>query len=185
MGLLHLYMSARGRISRKAWWLGAIGLGAGYLLLRQALGLILQYEPIAASSGDATAQLSWVTEDSHSLHTLLSVILTAITCVLGYFLSVKRRQDRGARGWDVAIAFGVPVVLALLAYASLLLPSRDTAPTGPDGLSLTLFLFSAYIYQPFALYVVVVLGLLKGTNGPNRFGPDPLSAQPVLKQEAS
>lgn len=186
MRLLDLYFGVHGRVSRRTWWFGAIGLALAFQVLRLPLMQLLRYERQVAAPENDLVSLSWVTDESHLQFIVANTLLAAVACVMGYCLSIKRRHDRNASGWDVGVLFAVPVAFGLLKIGSLLLPLGDQAPVGPDGFAVTLFVFAGYVYQPFALYVIVVLGLLKGTNGANRFGPDPLVAPaPPVTEESS
>lgn len=185
MRLLHLYTRVHGRISRKTWSLGAVALVVVYLIVRQALQLIVQYEPVDGLAEASSVSLVWATEGSLWMHRVASLVLSVIFSLLAYCLSVKRRHDRNAGGWEVAVLLGLPPLLGLFGLMQTLFPSA-APPTGPNEDGLWLFLLTGYTYQPFAIYVLVLLGLLKGTVGPNDYGPDSLTTVlPANTQEAT
>lgn len=173
MRLLHLYTRVNGRISRKTWWLGAASLLVAYLIIRQALQLIMQYEPLDGSAEASSVSLVWATEGSLWMHRVAGLALSVVFSFLAYCLSVKRRHDRNAGGWEIAVLLGLPPLLGLFGLIQALLPPVPP-PTGPNEGGLWLFVLAGYIYQPFAICALVLLGLLKGTIGPNDYGPDPL-----------
>lgn len=176
MTILHLYTSTSGRISRKTWWLGAIGLTIIYLIARQLLGLIVQYEPAPIKTGEGvTAYLSWATDNSLWWHSTASLIWSVAFSALVYCLSVKRRHDRNGNGWDIALVLVLPILLGLFGLIQSLLPSPPPR-SGPNEGALWVFLLAGYIYQPFAIYVLVMLGLVKGSKHDNDYGPSPLPA---------
>ena len=96
------------------------------------------------------------------------VVVAAYFVYPGYCLAVKRRHDRNSRGIDVLIYLSLNFLLTVL---FLLFPPVIDA-TG--SLSSPLFLIPAAAAAVFAVYFLVVLGFLAGTNGENRFGPAPV-----------
>lgn len=185
MTILQLFTSTAGRISRQTWWFGAAGLAVVYLIVTRLLGLILQYERVSPDPSDVATfrmEYTWATTESLWWHSMASLAWSVVFSALAWGLCVKRRHDRASNGWDVAIVLVVPILLSLIGLVQSLLPVAPSS--GPDAYALGVFLLTGYIYSPFALYVLVVLGLLKGTAGPNRYGSDPLaSAPPTNPQE--
>jgi uncharacterized membrane protein YhaH (DUF805 family) len=83
-----------------------------------------------------------------------------------FALAVKRANDRNLSPWVVALFFAGNVALDLFT----LLNGPIDAANPINGL----------ILIPFALLgvaLIVELGFRRGTSGPNRFGPDPLSGK--------
>jgi uncharacterized membrane protein YhaH (DUF805 family) len=83
-----------------------------------------------------------------------------------FALAVKRANDRNLSPWVVALFFAGNVALDLF---TLLNGPIDTANP-----------INGLILIPFALLgvaLIVELGFRRGTSGPNRFGPDPLSGK--------
>lgn len=183
--LLRLFTSTSGRISRQIWWLGATVLFLLNWVANRLLGLILRYEAvpmkdIGATQGptEFTVSLSWVTDDSRWRHGLASLGWSVVLSGLAWCLCVKRRHDRDANGWEVALALAIPILVSLIDL------TRDvfrTAPLPfPDEYSIGASFLVTYLYASFVLYVLVLLGLLKGTPGPNQYGPQ----QPVSPANA-
>jgi uncharacterized membrane protein YhaH (DUF805 family) len=79
---------------------------------------------------------------------LLTVIVVAI----------KRLHDRNKSGWWLTLLFGVPILLNAGAYS--------VVSDEPLYLTVPALLIN--------LWVLVELGFLRGSRGPNRFGEDPI-----------
>lgn len=75
-------------------------------------------------------------------------------------LAVKREHDRDGSGWRSVAILGGVTGLGLL---------QDYLPGLPDAAHLLM----TVIGVAGLLYLLVVLGILDGTPGPNRFGPSP------------
>ena len=76
-------------------------------------------------------------------------------------LAAKRLHDRDKSAWWLLLFYLVPAVLDATAQA-----------LGEATGALVLTLLGAAI----SIWAMIELGFLKGTQGPNRFGPDPLGA---------
>ena len=170
MGLASFYLSMRGRIGRRAWWLGNIGLlVVGWVVQAGVLTLMgidprLALDP-AAPQGVDTA-IAWV---GGSVWVLLLWPQLA--------LGVKRRHDRGSRGFDV-VAWVVLTGLVQLALGlGIHLPTTTGAASEP-GVAAFYFLV---VFGLASISMLVILGVLKGTARGSRFGPPPGSrtATPV------
>jgi uncharacterized membrane protein YhaH (DUF805 family) len=88
-------------------------------------------------------------------------------------ISIKRRHDRNNNGLDVWIYFALVVIVQLISALGVGMSTMDVGGTaipvpGPIVTGLGL------IVGIYAIYLLVVLGFLKGTAGPNNYGPDPL-----------
>jgi uncharacterized membrane protein YhaH (DUF805 family) len=80
--------------------------------------------------------------------------------VLCSHLSIKRLHDRNKSGWWMALFFIVPSLLGKLSDRL----GDQTAVFIVSGIGLGL-----------SVWCFVEIFCLKGTKGPNRFGPDPLA----------
>jgi uncharacterized membrane protein YhaH (DUF805 family) len=100
----------------------------------------------------------------------LSVKLTvAVALVLAYptyALMAKRFQDRDKPGW---LAF---FPLAAI-YGMNMLETAGIIHSEPEN---TTYVLMSLLVIGLSLWALVELGILRGTHGPNRFGPDPLGA---------
>lgn len=83
-----------------------------------------------------------------------------------FALAVKRAHDRNRTAWMPAIFFALVVAVNYMQLAGFH-EDFDEKPTITFGIVSVIFL-------GFAIYGFVVWGCLRGTTGPNRYGPDPL-----------
>ena len=164
MDFKYLYLSTAGRISRKTWWLGVIGLFIIALILGLVIGLIGGVTGLAGSAFGLG---------------LLSLISTAIVIYPSYCLSMKRLHDRGR-----------PEVLALIFIApSLATPVLQMLGLTGSVSTIEVFGIEAEAYQANAfgqlvsavtllvgLWALFELGIMKGQSGPNEHGADPLGS---------
>jgi len=155
MNLGHLLFGFEGRINRLPYWLSGIALGA---VMAIAIGVLYSTVPVSP----------WVTV----LPTLL--VLWPLTAT-----SVKRAHDRNRTPWILAPTFVAEFVLIVLAFTgSEPIKIGDSSSAAmPEGAALFIFVLAVLNFA-YQLYLLVELGFLRGTIGPNRYGPDPL-AEPI------
>jgi uncharacterized membrane protein YhaH (DUF805 family) len=158
--LVSLYTSTEGRIGRGQWWLGAIILVVIVIVVTLIIDAILGISmmPDMAALADPARQgavmaglqkAGWV-----------SLIVALLAAYPNYALGVKRRHDRDNNGVDLIVFIVLQLVYSLL------------VPIGMAGNMI--YNVIGIIFLVFAIYMLVVLGFLKGTAGPNQYGPDPL-----------
>ena len=125
-----LFLSYSGRIGRLTYWvsllvLGAIQLGAIYLLLLPTLGDLAHLAPHSQALNQAIL-----------MRVLLPCGIIAVLFLYPtYAVTTKRWHDRDKSGWWSLIAL-IPII--------------------------------------GSIWLLVELGFLKGTPGPNAYGPDPV-----------
>jgi uncharacterized membrane protein YhaH (DUF805 family) len=78
----------------------------------------------------------------------------------GVAIGIKRLHDREKSGWWLLLFWVLPTILS-------------AAGSALGGIGLVLSLASLAI----SIWALVELGCLKGTTGPNMYGPDPLPAE--------
>ena len=147
-----LYTTTDGRIARKQWWLGVVGLIIASIVLSLILGLV----GLGGTSG-------WG-----------QLIAYVILFYPGWCLGIKRRQDRDNNAMDFKILMGASGLLTLVQALGIGVTMTDLgngvmAPMPDMWLSVLLGLLGL-----FGIYMLVQLGFLKGTPGANSYGPDPL-----------
>jgi uncharacterized membrane protein YhaH (DUF805 family) len=81
--------------------------------------------------------------------------------------TLERLHDRDKSAWYLLIFFGVPTIIANLVSPS------------PDGKTQFIFFFAnisflGLLSGALAVWMFSELGCLRGTEGPNRYGTDPL-----------
>jgi uncharacterized membrane protein YhaH (DUF805 family) len=86
-------------------------------------------------------------------------VAAIIGLILGVAVGVKRLHDRDKSGVWLVLFYLVPIALQGLAIFS-----------GSETIGMLLNLIAAAI----SIWMIVELGCLRGTVGPNQYGPDPL-----------
>ena len=147
--LMDLFFSFSGRISRKLWWGGtlvlAVGSVAGTLLIDPGVLDLHQQGPRIPDWSDTFWQLALV--------------------IPGTALMVKRFNDRDRVHW-MGYAFGVAGALLTAGPHFGLFAAQHTSATE---------MIAMIIFGLAFLFAFIDNGFLRGTRGPNRYGPDPLN----------
>jgi uncharacterized membrane protein YhaH (DUF805 family) len=141
-----LYLTAEGRIGRQEFWIGVIGLVVIGIVLGLLIWAIAGMESFAAR--------------------LLTFIAQVVLAYPGYCLMAKRFQDRDRAGSLAAIVVSISVLIGLVGLLGL----TGTA-TDPNWLGALLGLVNLAIF----IWIVIDLGILRGTVGDNQYGPDPVA----------
>lgn len=148
MDFAYLYTSFDGRINRKPYWVAAMLLGVAAIVATFLLALIVGI----------------------SFHTnygfrLVAFILQLAVLYPSAALMVKRLHDRDKPGSYAAILLGLVAANSLTDFAGL---TGD--PLAPNLLDYILGVGILVV----AIWFLIELGSLRGTRGPNQYGPDPL-----------
>jgi uncharacterized membrane protein YhaH (DUF805 family) len=149
--LIDLFFTFNGRISRKAFWVGSLLLAAvsitGTLLIDPN---IFDIDLVNLASPTP----NWA-----------DIVWQLALVVPGMALMVKRFNDRDRPYW-LGYAFGAAGAgLTIAPKFGLLIPGD----TGSVGTIVLVFIGLAFFFAS------IDTGLLHGTHGPNRYGPDPLA----------
>jgi uncharacterized membrane protein YhaH (DUF805 family) len=176
--IVQLMTTTDGRISRKSWWLGVVILIVAGIVLSLILGMVgfgIWPNMAAFESGDPQT-ISQALAASSRAAAWGGVISFVILAYPGYALSMKRRHDRDNNGLDLQIYYGLTFVLLLLqalgiGYTQMPVPGVEGVTIPQPGM-ITMIL--GLVTGIFALYLLVVLGFLRGTPGPNQYGADPV-----------
>ena len=147
-----------GRIGRQAWWIGVVVLIVVAIVLNFILGAIM---------GGGMPSLSDLTDPAFMAGYAKkagwqSLIIGLITAYPYISLSVKRRHDRNNNGYDAMGLIGFSLLWSLIQALGIV------SSVGTIGMIISI------IFLIYAIYMLVQLGFLKGTAGPNTYGPDPL-----------
>lgn len=148
MSLTHLYTSFAGRISRQPYWLGTI------LLFAITIAAVIVFILADLRTTPGTAG-----------HGVAVALLTAALLWPHSALMAKRLHDRNRPTWWIAF-FLVPVLIKT---------AKDTLIITDDPLQSSVldYALNALILA-VGCWFFIELGLLCGTPGPNRHGPNPL-----------
>lgn len=153
----HLFFSLNGRICRKSWWIGLVILALAALVLMFALTSLL---------GITTADMAQKPPLKKVLQ--MHLILGLITLWPSFALNLKRLHDRNRATAFLVLFYALNYLVTGLQYFDLTGP-----PEKPSGA----FLAVSLIMVVVTLWLVIELGFLRGTEGENRYGPDPLSCK--------
>jgi uncharacterized membrane protein YhaH (DUF805 family) len=145
--------SPRGRINRAKYWLFVLVSIAILVVLIAAMSLVWANRIFDPQGGLGFPLAGMI---------VLGIIYLALL-VVGIFVGIKRLHDRDKSGWWLLVFYLAPM---LLSWVSAIL-SRN-------GIGIVFALASFAI----SIWALVELGCLRGTVGPNRYGPDPLSPPP-------
>lgn len=148
-----LFRAIEGRISRKQYWIGS-------LLLFLAMMIIV----LIVASFHGTEAPGHANGASRSAEMLITALILAVSVPL----VVKRLQDRNKSPHYAWLLYGPALISAI---------GDKVGFTGTASelnmLGYALALFNLII----GIWFFIELGFLRGTPGPNGYGPDPLAAK--------
>jgi uncharacterized membrane protein YhaH (DUF805 family) len=98
----------------------------------------------------------------------LSAIVDLAFTYPEFAISAKRANDRDLPIWILIVFFGGGALLDLLTVLNL---------TGSTEQPSVLSLFIAVPFTVLLVALIIELGFRRGTIGPNRYGPDPVTSQ--------
>jgi uncharacterized membrane protein YhaH (DUF805 family) len=183
MDFMALYTSADGRISRKTWWIGAIILAVVNMIVTLlilpllGLGMVNTAQLTGAAANDPQLVASIVTSAMQTSGWASLVVLIVFAWPI-YCLSVKRRHDKNNNGYDVIGYLVLTAILLLIQGLGLGYTTMTVGETTVPTPSI-IYMILGFITAVYAIYMLVVLGFLKGTPGTNQYGPDPLGGSTV------
>ena len=167
MNFGHILFGFRGRINRAKWWLA--------VLISIVISLVVTGLVIAINSDAAT--------------TVLNIISYILTLWISLAAGAKRLHDLNKSGAWLLLFFGGPILLLIL-FVIFAVASVGTAALTSGGAGLSPEALTAMIMQlggiglifvvlwlALAIWALVWLGCLRGTVGPNQYGPDPLEGR--------
>ena len=146
-----LFTTVEGRIGRKQYWIGSV------LLFVAAIVLVLI---VTVVSG--IGSLSPADGGSSGATTLVTILILAASAPL----VVKRLKDRN-KSPHYAWLLYVPGIISIIAEMA----GFTGTATEPNTLGYALSLFGLIV----GIWFFIELGFLRGTAGPNGYGPDPLA----------
>ncbi|WP_292061831.1 DUF805 domain-containing protein [Brevundimonas sp. UBA7664] len=157
-----------GRLRRRDWWLWSIAVGVVQVLTTEIANLLLfgPTHSLLGGTGQAAAQRA--TDAGPQLILWVSALVFLWPWLA---LAVKRAHDRN--GWGAAAA------VCLLISIFRMPPSfyENTEARLDEGLlAWGPIMVTASALIAAQLFLLVTLGFLDGTKGPNRFGPSPKGA---------
>lgn len=149
---LDLFTKFDGRINRQRFWLGLIVLIVVHIVVGILLALIADGQLLA----------------------LLGLVLSLVLLYPGLALAIKRLHDRNKSATPWVYIFYGPGLLLLIMQTFGIGYSLQTLDGTPQMLPETFGWIVMAISVIVGIWALIELGFLKGTTGPNHFGPDPL-----------
>ncbi len=163
MPLKDLLFGFEGRIRRRDWWLWGIGIGIVWGVAFAAVGAVLfSMNFTTGLLGGPELPHSWAFT-AYSLVTLLPLLWVQAA------LAAKRAHDRNH---GAMIAVGLTVLGSLASFAPDVVDLITNSSLTDSQFSI-LEMATNLAIVGVNLYLLVVLGFLDGTRGPNRFGRSP------------
>jgi uncharacterized membrane protein YhaH (DUF805 family) len=168
MSLTDLLFSFKGRINRKPWWLASVAVGA----ISSLTSWILEF---AAKSSGSPA----IDPETSAPTGAIGVVLFALGLAniwIGFALGTKRLHDLDRSGWWLAWQMLALIIATISAAVATVLSKEE--PYATDYIVASFLIAAAFGLAALVIgiWLFVQIGFLRGTNGPNRFGPDPLGA---------
>jgi len=148
MNFGQLLFGFSGRINRGKYWLA--------ILIFVIVGLIM-------------GTIGFFAEEAIAFQ-ILNLIVSIATFVAGIAVGIKRLHDRDKSAWWMLLFYVVPSVLFGLGGAFFFYGLG--AEAGGSIIAGGVF---TVLGLAVLIWAIVELGCLRGTVGPNRFGPDPLA----------
>jgi uncharacterized membrane protein YhaH (DUF805 family) len=99
---------------------------------------------------------------------IATLILQIVLIYPSYAISAKRFQDRNKSGSLALIGIGLGILQTLARLVGLSNPFNPTAVDWILNIALIIV----------GIWYLIELGILRGTIGPNTYGPDPLEGRP-------
>lgn len=150
MNLIHLLFGFQGRINRAKFWLALLI----YVVFFFG-GLMI----VMAATSSFTTMFG------------AALLLYVPIIVSGIALGIKRLHDRNKSGWWLLAFYLGPLLLQAIGYYVL------AGPDGVDGgLPYQILMLASFAINIWAL---IELGCLRGSIGPNQYGPDPIAPAPA------
>ena len=163
----YLFFSFRGRINRKPFWIGSLllvfGGGAAIAVLAFSTGQLLDF-----GTGQAKNEADLSPEIL--ILPILAIIALMLFCSLA--LSVKRLHDRNKSAWWLLLFYGVGALQSGAQESGIATVEGELSPV-----AIALILANIVV----SIWYFIEVGILKGTDGDNDYGPDPLTAIPRQK----
>jgi uncharacterized membrane protein YhaH (DUF805 family) len=156
----NLLFGFSGRINRAKWWLA--------VLVTVIISVVVQL----------------VVNISETIGGILALIGFIATLWIGLAAGAKRLHDLNRTAAWLVVFYGVPIVLLiiLIAYAgmsfgaALLTGGEGIDPSALAGLG-GVALIIIVLVMAVGIWSLIWFGCLRGTVGPNQYGPDPLEGR--------
>src|SRR4051794_7394233 len=167
---ISLFTRLDGRLGRASWWLGAFVIAIAYVAIFWVILRLLKVPPGYQLEPS-------IDPGEKARYTRLFVYAYAATIAIIAYPAValmkKRLNDRDRPSWLWAV-FWAPIIPYIA--VTLFEIGTEAADAPLDSTSSALLFVVQAAISIITIWAIVELGFLKGTPGPNRHGPDPLTA---------
>jgi uncharacterized membrane protein YhaH (DUF805 family) len=170
-GYFIYFLGFSGRINRGKYWLTLviwllIWIVAILAFLLSGLAIFDRNLKDGSLPSPEDFDAFWPMVRDYGVLSIIILVLVVVSWVSALAIGVKRLHDRDRTGWWILLFYFGPMVLGA---------AQNSAESGTlASILLGLGAFAVSIWS------LVELGFLRGTNGPNRFGPDPLSREVAI-----
>lgn len=156
MSFKDVLFSFEGRMRRRDWWLVTIGLGVFNYAVTQIIA------PLAlGAEGRPQMEYGMMFPSYPGKLVLVLVGVTLLTAWPNFAIAIKRAHDRNEDGMPTAMMLGLSMALGWIPILLM------------NNYPILFIILVMLIGFGIGIYLLVVLGILDGTKGPNRFGPSP------------
>ncbi len=164
--MLSTLFSFSGRIPRKTFWLAMLALLVIILAIYAAAISVLGFPAMNPNQPP---------DFSHPIFKVYGVV-TLLSIWPALAIYVKRLHDRNMSGWWIVAGYLLMLIPFGLMFMNPAMMAGMQAGQMPSGAGVMMaVMMGAYLVASLLfLWLFIVTGFLRGTNGPNRFGPDPL-----------
>jgi uncharacterized membrane protein YhaH (DUF805 family) len=157
-----LLFSFKGRIQRLYFWITSLVVGVVAGMLNGTL------EFAAQSTGNGAIDPDTNAFAPTGPYAVALVVVALVNMWISFALCVKRLHDRDRTGWWLVVQAVAILVAIIPLVVALTLQEEQRQPW---------YIASAVVGAAvfvFTLWLFVEIGILRGTKGPNGYGPDPL-----------
>ena len=171
MNLGFILFDTKGRISRSQFWVGFIVLSVVAAIISFFVFIVLA----VLYNVDGVAEQSSQILDPVTATLIANALLFLLFFFPSLALFVKRFHDRNQKATVLYLFYGL-----FLTFMFLIGDLPRSGPSGGEleGAAALCVGLAVFVYVGCAvvgLYLLVICGFLKGTNGRNHYGPDPLA----------
>lgn len=175
--LQSLLFGFEGRIPRSRFWLGVVIMIVAGIIVSFILGSILGVSyfnmnmPTSGGDAQAMADEMMATTTRSGWASLISFLIFVYP--MGSLI-IKRRHDRGKSGNEFWVYAVLTVIAFLLQGTGMGYQMTEMAGISMATPTLVMSVL-LFIIGIMGLYLFIVCGFLKGNEGDNAYGPDPLA----------
>ena len=165
MNFLQVLFSFHGRINRAKYWLAALFWVVVDIVVFGFLAVSLAKDILALGSEPSGADIVRVILNFGMGIGLVCLLVLVPMFVSWLAVGIKRLHDRDQSGWWILLFYFGPAVASALGHNS------------DSGM---LMLLMSLVSLGISIWAFVVLACLRGTRGPNQYGPDPLAGNVMV-----